>query len=75
MSLEDFREPTTPESRMHRTVLVLLVIGVIQGAVAAFVGWRYSVETAIVVLVAATAYAVWRYLRQPRDRSARRISN
>jgi membrane protein implicated in regulation of membrane protease activity len=75
MSLEDFREPTTPESRMHRTVLALLVIGGIRGAVGAFVGWRYSVETAIVVLVAAITYAVWRYLRQPRDRSTRPISN
>jgi hypothetical protein len=73
MSLDDFRPPTTPESRMHRAVLVLFLIGGIRAAVGAFVGWRYSVETAIGVLVAATAYAVWRYLRQPHDPPTRRI--
>ena len=75
MSLEDFRGPTTPESRMHRTVLLLLFIGAVRCAWDLYVRSRYSIEIAIGLAVAAIAYAVWRYLRQPLDRSARRISN
>ena len=73
--LEDFRPPTTPEHRMHRVLVVLFIIGGIRAVFGVFVGSRYSVETAIGVFVVAIAYAVWRYLRQPHDRSARRMSN
>jgi hypothetical protein len=73
MSLEHFREPTTPESRMHRIVLVLLCIGAVRGVWGLFVQSAFSVEIAVGVTVAAIAYAVWRYVRQPGDRSAGRI--
>ena len=74
MSLENFREPTTLESRMHRTVLLAGFIGAVGCAWRLFVGARYSVEIAIAATVAAVAYAVWRYLRQPKD-SAQRLTN
>jgi hypothetical protein len=74
MSLESFREPTTPESRMHRTVLLAGFIGAVGCAWRLFGGARYSVEIAIAATVAAVAYAVWRYLRQPND-SAQRLTN
>ena len=71
MSLEDFREPVTPESRMHRTVLFLLVIGLVTCAWDLYVGSRYSVEVALVVTAGAIAYAIWRYLRQPAGAATR----
>jgi hypothetical protein len=74
MSLEKFREPTTPESRMHRAVLLAGFIGVAGCAWRLFVGAPYSVEVAVAAAAAAVAYAVWRYFRQPSD-SARRFSN
>lgn len=74
MSLEKFRAPTTPESRMHRAVLLAGVIAAAGCAWRLFVGAPYSVEIAVAATVAAVAYVVWRYLRQPND-SARRLSN
>ena len=73
MPLENFREPTTPESRMHRTVLLLLLLGAVGGVSGLFVESRFAVEIAVGVTVAAVAYAVWRYLRQPGDPSVPRI--
>jgi hypothetical protein len=75
MPVEDFRTRATPESRMHRVLVVLFIIGGIRAVFGVFVGSRYSVETAIGVFVVAIAYAVWRYLRQPHDPSGRQISN
>lgn len=75
MSLEDFREPTTPESRMHRAVLLGMIIGDVVWAWSLFVRSRFSVEITIGVAIAAVAYAVWRYLRQPDGRSVHRNSN
>jgi hypothetical protein len=72
MSLDSFREPTTPESRMHRTVLLLLFLCAAGGVWGLFVESAFSVEIAVGVAVAAVAYAVWRYLRQPGDPSAPR---
>lgn len=74
MSLENFRERTTPESRMHRAVLLVGFIGAVGCAWRLFVGARYSVEIAVAAAMAAAAYAVWRYLRQPND-PARRLSS
>jgi len=65
MSLEGFREPTTPESRMHRTVLLLLFLCAASSVWGLFVESAFSVEIAVGVTVAAIAYAVWRYVRQP----------
>jgi hypothetical protein len=74
MSFERFREPTTPESRMHRTVMLAGFIGAVGCAWRLFVGGRYSVEIAVAATLAAAVYAVWRYLRQPTD-SPRRLSS
>ena len=74
MPLENFREPTTLESRMHRAVLLAGFIGAVGCAWRLFVGARYSAEIAIAATVAAVAYAVWQYLRQPNG-SARRLSS
>jgi hypothetical protein len=71
MSLEKFREPTTPESRMHRTVLLLLFLCAAGGVWGLFVESAFSVEIAVGVTVAAIAYAVWRYVRQPGASSSR----
>ena len=73
MPVENFREPTTPESRMHRTVLLLLFLSAVGGVWGLFVRSAFSVEIAVGVTVAAVAYAVWRYLRQPGDPSVPRI--
>jgi hypothetical protein len=59
MSLETFREITTPESRMHRALLLVGLIGAAGCAWQWWVGSRYSVETAAGATVA--AYAVWRF--------------
>jgi hypothetical protein len=75
MSLEDFREPTTPESRMHRTLLLLLFLGAVRGGWELFAGSRFSVEIAVAITVIGIAYAVWRYVRQPGGRRARGNSN
>jgi len=74
MALENFREPTTPEGRAHRAVLLAGAIGAAWCTWRLFVGARYAVEIAIGVAVAAIGYAVWRYLKQPND-SARGLSN
>jgi hypothetical protein len=73
MPLETFREPATPESWMHRTVLLLLFLGAVGGVWGLFVESSFSVEIAVGVTAAAVAYAVWRYLRQPGDPSVPRI--
>ena len=64
--MEHFREPTTPESRTHRVVLLLLALGAVRCVWDLFVGSRYSVEMAIGLTVVTVAYAVWSYVRQPR---------
>jgi hypothetical protein len=74
MSLRNFRESTTPESRMHRTVRLAGCIGAVGCAWRLFVGGRYSVEIAVAATLAAVVYAVWRYLKQPND-PARRLSS
>jgi hypothetical protein len=73
MTLENFREPTTPEGRAHRAVLLAGAIGAAWCTWRLFVGARYAVEMAIGAAVVAIGYAVWRYLTQP-NRS-RRLSN
>jgi hypothetical protein len=57
---------------MHRAVLLAGFIGAAGGAWSLFVGARYSVEIAVAATVAAVAYAVWRYFREPSD-PARRL--
>jgi hypothetical protein len=69
MSLESFRAPTTPESRTHRVVLLLIALGLVRSGWGLFVGSRYSAEIAIGATVAAVAYAVWRYLSPPAVKS------
>ena len=69
MSLERFRLPETPESRMHRVVLLLLAICVVATVLRG--GWRLLATLEFgpallgIAAAAAIAIAVRRYLRQP----------
>jgi hypothetical protein len=72
MSLDNFREPTTPESRVYRAMLLAGFSGAVWCLWRLFVGARYAVEIAVAVAVSAMALAVWRYLRQPNDSARKR---
>lgn len=67
MSLENFRVPKTPETRIPHVLLVLLVIETVALAVRWFIGSRFSVELFVVITAAAIVYVIWRYLRQQAD--------
>ena len=70
MSLENFRVPKTPETRTPYVLALLLVIGLVNGALRWFIDFQYAVELTILMAAAAVTYVVWRFVRvQPASRN------